>query len=89
METLEKWLLKEKIDVKDVFRKGTIGIAVTFIAGILFGKENMMIAFVIVLGASIYDKENLRVKTLNKMLKLILRDAIIVCVAFVASQNIW
>lgn len=86
---LQQWKVKEKINYVDVLRKGTVGIIITFIAGLLFGKENMMIAFVIVLGANIYEKENLRVKTTKKILRLLVRDVIIVCVAFVTSQNMW
>lgn len=86
---LQQWKVKENINYRDVFRKGTVGLIITFIAGLLFGKENMMIAFVIVLGANIYEKENLRVKTVQKILRLLVRDVVIVCMAFIASQNMW
>ena len=86
---LSKWRVKQKVDFEDVFRKGTVGVFTTLVSGFFFGKENMMIAFVIVIGANIYDKENLRIKTWHKMLHLIGRDVLIVLVAFIASQNIW
>lgn len=86
---LDQWKVREQINYIDIIRKGTVGILITIIGGLLFGKENMMIAFVIVLGANIYDKENLRVKTLQKILKLIVRDILIVCVAYIASRSVW
>lgn len=85
----EQWKVKQKIDIPDVLRKGTVGVVTTILSGIVFGKENMMIAFVMVLGANIYEKENLKIKTWHKIFHLMLRDLLIVLVAFLASQNVW
>lgn len=82
---------KAKFDAsyKDIFRKGTISLATTLGAGLLFGQENMMIAFVLVLGANALALQNLRIKTVNKTLRLIIFDLLIVCISFVASLNKW
>lgn len=81
-----------RIEVKyqEILRKGTIALLTTFGAGALFGKKNMMIAFVLVLGSNIIAKCNLRVKTVHKAIGLILIDTLILCIAFVASlNNLW
>ncbi len=82
-------LIKSKIDVPDMLLKGTIMFLVTFIVGFLFGKSSMMIAFVILLGANTFEKQNLRVQTTRKMARLILIDTLIVCLAFLASRSRW
>lgn len=82
-------LSKSKIDVPDMLLKGTVMVLVTFTAGFLFGKSSMMIAFVILLGANTFEKQNLRVQTVRKIAKLILIDTLIVCLAFLASRNRW
>ena len=82
-------LAKSKIDVPDMLLKGTIMVLVTFISGFLFGRSSMMIAFVILLGANTFEKQNLRVQTVRKIARLILIDTLIVCLAFLASRNRW
>lgn len=79
------------IDVpyKEILRKGTIAIVTTFTAGLLFGKKNMMIAFVLVLGSSTLAQQNFRTKRLEKTLKLILIDEAIMVTAYIASLNKW
>ncbi|MGL4363050.1 MAG: FUSC family protein [Cellulosilyticaceae bacterium] len=84
---LKYWKKKQEIDWKDIFQKGTVGILTTFLMGYLFGKENMMIAFVMVLGASVYDQEDWSVKKWVKFVRLVLFDTVIVCCAFGAGQN--
>lgn len=81
--------LKFDASYKDIFRKGTIALVTTLGVGLLFGQENMMIAFVLVLGANALALQNLRIKTANKTLRLIAFDLLIVCISFVASLNKW
>lgn len=81
--------LKFDASYKDIFYKGTIAVLTTFGAGLLFGSQNMMIAFVLILGSNALVQQNLRVKTVSKMLRLIGIDLLIVCIAFVASLNKW
>ena len=81
--------LKFDASYKDIFVKGTIALLTTLGAGLLFGKENMMIAFVLVLGSNALALQNLRIKTANKTLRLIAFDLLIVCIAYVASLNKW
>lgn len=81
--------LKFDASYKDIFRKGTIALLTTLGAGLLFGKENMMIAFVLVLGSNALALQNLRIKTANKTLRLIAFDLLIVCIAYMASLNKW
>ena len=81
--------LKFDASYKDIFRKGTIAILTTFGAGLLFGKPNMMIAFVLVLGSNALSLQNLRIKTASKTLRLIAIDLLIVATAYVASLSKW
>lgn len=81
--------VRSKIDVPDMLIKGTVTFIMSFLVGSLFGKSNMMIAFVISLGANTFETQNLRVETVRKILKLVLIDTLIVCLACIASQNRW
>lgn len=72
---------------KEILWKGSIAILVTLGAGLLFGKENMMIAFVLVLGANALAMQNLRIKTVNKTFRLIVVDTLLVGLSFIASLN--
>ena len=81
--------LKFDASYQDIFRKGTIAVLTTLGSGLLFGSQNMMIAFVLILGSNALALQNLRIKTVNKTLRLIAIDLIIVCLAFVASLNKW
>ncbi len=74
-------------DFSAVLFKGTVTVIVTLGAGWLFGPRNMMIAYVLVLGASALSLQNMKVKTFAKMLRLIITDLFIVTVAFIASLN--
>lgn len=76
-------------DYKEIFYKGTITLLTTFGAGALFGKENMMIAFIMVIGSSILATQDLKIKTLYKTIRLILLDILIVGIAYIASLNMW
>ena len=76
-------------DYKEIFYKGTITLLTTFGAGALFGKENMMIAFIMVIGSSILASQDLKIKTLYKTIRLILLDILIVGIAYIASLNMW
>lgn len=81
--------LKFDNSYKEIFLKGTIALFTTLGAGFLFGNVNMMIAFVLVLGANALAMQNLRVKTISKTLGLIAVDMLLVCLAFIASLNPW
>lgn len=74
---------------KEILQKGTVALLTTLGAGALFGMENMMIAFVLVLGASALSIQNLRIKTANKTLRLITVDLVIVGLAYLASLSPW
>lgn len=78
---------KIEVSFTEIFRKGTLTLATTFGAGYLFGKENMMIAFVLVLGSASLATQNLRIRTLSKGLRLIFIDLLLVGIAYIASLN--
>ena len=80
---------KIQVDKKEIFKKGTIALLTTFLAGLLFGKQNMMIAFVIVLGSNILTQQNFRIRLWEKTFQLILFDWFIVCISYIASLNKW
>lgn len=82
-------LVKSKIDISDMLLKGTIMFIVTFIVGFMFGKSSMMLAFVVLLGVNTFEKQNLRVQTISKILRLIVIDTMIVTIAFLASRSRW
>lgn len=86
---LDKITEKHKIDMPYMLRKGTVAVLTTFLAGTLFGKKNTMLAFVIVLGSSMLERQDLRIKTVYKILRLIIIDTAIVCISFIASQNVY
>ena len=79
--------LKFDNSYREIAQKGTIALVTTLGSGLLFGKNNMMIAFVLVLGAGALAVQNLRVKTCQKTLRLIGIDILLVCLAFIASLN--
>lgn len=82
-------LAKSKIDISDMLLKGTIMFIVTFIVGFMFGKSSMMLAFVVLLGVNTFEKQNLRVQTISKIVRMIVIDTIIVTIAFLASRSRW
>ena len=81
--------LKWDVGYTEILKKGTLALLTTFGAGLLFGNENMMIAFVLILGSSVLAQQNLRIKTGYKLLRLIAVDLLIVLTAFIASLNQW
>ena len=80
---------KIQVDKKEVFIKGTVAFLTTFFAGLLFGKANMMIAFVIVLGSNVLAQQNFRIRLFDKLMQLILIDIGIVVVSYIASLHVW
>ena len=79
-----------EVDKYEILKKGTIAIATTLFAGILFDKMNMMLAFVLVLGSSAMQAQNFRVRLIEKTVRLILVDWLIVLLAYLASlDHIW
>lgn len=75
------------LNYKEIAYKGTVTLLVTLGAAILFGQDNMMIAFVLALGSGALSTQNMRVKTINKTIQLILVDCLIVLIAYIASLN--
>lgn len=75
------------LNYKEIAYKGTVTLLVTLGAAILFGQDNMMIAFVLALGSGALSTQNMRIKTMNKTIQLILIDCFIVLIAYVASLN--
>ena len=74
---------------QEIFYKGTVTLLTTLGAGALFGRDNMMIAFVLALGSGALAAQNLRIKTFYKTFRLIFIDVLIVYLAYIASLNIW
>ena len=68
---------KIEVSLSEILRKGTFTLVTTFGAGYLFGKENMMIAFVLVLGSASLVTQDLRIRTWSKVLRLIFIDLLI------------
>lgn len=80
---------KITVSYQEIFYKGTVTLLTTLGAGALFGRDNMMIAFVLALGSGALATQNLRIKTFYKTFRLIFIDVLIVYMAYIASLNMW
>lgn len=79
---------KYDIDWYYVFSRGTLALLTTFSAAFLFGKRDMMIAFIIILGATVLERQNLQVRTFYKLVHFLALEVSIVCLAYLASLHI-
>ncbi len=84
---IDKIINKYHINVYSMLKHGTVAVITMFGVGLLFGIKNIMLAFPIALTSTVLSRQNLQVKTTNKILKLIVVDLAIVLAAFISSQN--
>ncbi|GAB6170189.1 hypothetical protein JCM1393_26490 [Clostridium carnis] len=85
---INKLLNKFKINRYAMLKHGTVAVATMFGVWILFGVKNIMIAFPIALTSSVVGRQNFKVKTFNKSLKIIFLNLIIVTFSYISSINI-
>ncbi|MBE6051132.1 MAG: hypothetical protein E7214_10905 [Clostridium sp.] len=62
--------MKLMINKSNMIKNGTISIITMLLIGILFGKENIMIAFPVALTSAVIGRQNFKVKSLNKTMLL-------------------
>lgn len=86
---LDYLVRKYNLNVTSMIRNGTVAVITMLGVGILFGNENVMIAFPIALTSTVIGRQNFYVKPLNKISRILALDLIIVLVAFISSLNIW
>ena len=65
------------INTYSMLKNGTIAVLTMFGVGILFGEKNIMLAFPIALTSAVLGRQNFKVKTFNKTIRIILIDLII------------
>lgn len=80
---------KYNLNVTSMIRNGTVAVITMLGVGILFGNENVMIAFPIALTSTVIGRQNFYVKPLNRIIRILALDLLIVLVAFISSLNIW
>ena len=77
------------INTYSMLKNGTIAVLTMFGVGILFGEKNIMLAFPIALTSAVLGRQNFKVKTFNKTIRIILIDLIIVTLAYISRLNIF
>ena len=80
---------KLNLNIYSMVKNGTIAVVTLLGCGIFFGVKNIMIAFPIALTSTVMGRQNLQVKTVNKIVKIIIIDIFIVVASFLSSINIY
>ena len=83
------FIRKYNINVTSMIRNGTVALITMFGVGVLFGVENIMIAFPIALTSTVIGRQNFYVKPFSRVSRILLLDLLIVLVAFISSLNVW
>ncbi|WP_195964579.1 FUSC family protein, partial [Clostridium cuniculi] len=80
---------KYNLNVTSMIRNGTVAVITMLGVGILFGSENVMLAFPIALTSTVIGRQNFYVKPLNRIVRILALDLLIVLIAFISALNIW
>ena len=80
---------KYNLNVTSMIRNGTVAVITMLGVGILFGSENVMLAFPIALTSTVIGRQNFYVKPLNRIVRILALDLFIVLIAFISALNIW
>lgn len=83
------FIRKYNINVTSMIRNGTVALITMFGVGVLFGVENIMIAFPIALTSTVIGRQNFYVKPFSRVSRILLLDLLIELVAFISSLNVW
>ncbi|MBW6408669.1 FUSC family protein [Clostridium weizhouense] len=78
---------KYKINIYSMLKHGSVAVITMLGVRILFGIKNIMLAFPIALTSTVLGRQNLQIKTFNKILRIIVIDLIIVIASFISTQN--
>lgn len=76
------------INTYGMLKNGTIAVLTMFGVRIFFGEKNMMIAFPIALTSAVLGRQNFKVKTFNKTIRILVIDLIIVTLAYLSRLNL-
>lgn len=76
------------INTYGVIKNGTIAVLTMFGVRIFFCEKNMMIAFPIALTSAVLGRQNFKVKTFNKTIRILVIDLIIVTLAYLSRLNL-
>lgn len=79
---------KSRLNISSMIRHGSVAVSTLLIVSVLFGKENIMLAFPIALTSTVMGRQNFHVKTLSKALRIIFVDIAIVVAAHISSLNL-
>lgn len=80
---------KLNLNIYSMVKNGTIAVVTLLGCGIFFGVKNIMIAFPIALTSTVMGRQNLQVKTVSKIIKIMIIDILIVLASFLSSTNIY
>ena len=86
---LDYFVKKYNLNITSMIRNGTVAVITMAGVGVLFGVENIMIAFPIALTSTVIGRQNFYVKPLSRIGRILLLDLLIVLVAFISSLNPW
>lgn len=85
---IKNFIIKTRLNVSSMLRHGSVAVATLLIVAVLFGKENIMLAFPIALTSTVMGRQNFHVKTLSKALRIIFVDIAIVIAAHISSLDL-
>lgn len=80
---------KSNINIYSMLKHGTVAVITLVGISLLFGVKNIMLAFPIALTSAVLGRQNLQIKTTNKIVKIIFIDFGIILAAFISSLNIY
>ncbi len=82
---IKTFLAKINLNTKTMFKYGTIANLTVLLIVILLGEDNVMLAFPITLTAIALSFENLNIKPIYKIIRLIIIDFLLVTLSFISS----
>lgn len=85
----DKLILKTGLDIKKMFRYGSIACISLFSIIFFFGEYNAMLAFPIALTSIALSFENIRINPIKKLIKLIFLDCFLVLISFYSTKHIY
>lgn len=77
------------MNVKSMAQHGTVAVLTMFGTWYLFGTKHIMLAFPIALTSAVLSRQNLRIKTLKKIVNILIIDVILVLLAYLATINVY
>ncbi|MGG7077070.1 FUSC family protein [Clostridium sardiniense] len=82
---IKSFLAKINLNTKSMLKYGTIANLTVLLIIVLLGEDNVMLAFPITLTAIALSFENLNIKPIYKIIRLLLIDCLLVTLSFISS----